>query len=82
MPLAAVATKHIGDLSADADEWLNALDFYQITQSLLSQYENAVWGTYPDLLRSIAMQSFAAAVRVTRGAKLAASVSVRGTRKG
>jgi hypothetical protein len=71
---AAVAMKHLGDLSVDADEWENAYDLYRMTQHLLDGYENPSWGDYPGLLRAITTQSIAAALRTTKGPAVAAAL--------
>jgi hypothetical protein len=44
-----------------------------MTQLLLDQFQNASWGPYSGLLRSITTQSIAAALRMTRGPALAAA---------
>ena len=71
MPLAAIAMKHLGDLSADADAWYQAEAFYQAAMARLSGYESTSWTPYVELWRTLTRQSIAAALRVTRGTKLA-----------
>jgi len=73
MPLAAVSLKHLGDLSADADDWDLALAFYQTAHNRFNLYKSPAWTTCVYLLRAVTMQSIAAALRVLRGARSAAA---------
>jgi hypothetical protein len=71
MPLAAVITKHLGDLCADADQWQSALQFYQASLFRLNQDATDDWSKFIALLIGIATQSTASALRATKGPALA-----------
>jgi hypothetical protein len=73
MPLAATIIKHLGDLSADDDRWANALTFYRQCLARLSTDKAENWREYIHLLRSITVQSIAAALRIIDGPAAAAS---------
>ncbi|WP_322868304.1 hypothetical protein U7859_02300 [Bradyrhizobium ottawaense] len=73
MPLAAVMTKHLGDLCVDADEWEIAAQFYQASSSRLSQEVAKEWSKFIELLNGIVTQSIASAFRATKGPAFAAS---------
>jgi hypothetical protein len=73
MPLSAVATKHLGDLCADADEWENARLLYHHTIIALSRFENPAWDEFAGILKAIAIQSFATALRTLQGAAAASA---------
>jgi hypothetical protein len=75
MPLAALVTKHLADLCADADEWSNALDGYVRTKQLLDNWEaTPAWNKYIGVWNSIIEQSRAGAIRLLIGPKAAVDV--------
>ncbi|MGO9399103.1 MAG: hypothetical protein ACLP19_14860 [Xanthobacteraceae bacterium] len=73
MPLAAVVTKHLGDLCVDADEWEMALQFYQVSSHRLERDAVDDWSNYVALLKHITTQSIASAMRAARGPAHAAA---------
>lgn len=73
MPLAAVMTKHLGDLCVDADEWEMAAQFYQASSGRLNKEAAKEWSKFIELLNGIVTQSIASAFRATKGPAFAAS---------
>jgi hypothetical protein len=71
-PLDAVALKHLGDLSADDDQWVGALNLYRASYNKLEGETPEAWKEYIDILESIITQSIAAALRTVRGNAAAA----------
>lgn len=72
MPLQAVFIKHIGDLCADADDWQNALLFYNMTEARISRASAVHWANFIEMLHVATLQSQSSALRMTKGAQAAA----------
>lgn len=68
MPLALVATKHLGDLCADADEWGKAEALYGYVLRRLSEGGDQAWTQFLHSFEGIVHQSYASALWMTKGA--------------
>ena len=73
MPVSAALFKHLGDLCADSDRWLDARRLYQHTESLLAAFDQPIWNEFSVPLKVIATQSVALATQMIDGAQAAAS---------
>jgi hypothetical protein len=75
MPLAAVATKHLADLCADADSWQDAMVGYKMTGEQLMGWNDPENWSYADAAwKTVAQQSYAAAQRIIVGPRPASEV--------
>ena len=72
-PLRAMALKHIGDLSGDADAWEDALQLYESAEAACREPHPLCWRAFTRDFIDIVSQSRAMALWITRGAVAAAS---------
>lgn len=66
-PLDALGLKHLGDLCADADLWMMALDLYG-QAAAATEHMDPCWAEFRDLFRDILGHSKAGALWSTKGA--------------
>jgi hypothetical protein len=66
-PLDAILVKHLGDLSVDADNWTLASILYERADYVLSEFSDPSWTELVTIMRTIILQSKAAALRTIDG---------------
>lgn len=71
IPLNGLLVKHLGDLCADADQWNEARAFYDRAELLFAKIKDPAWRRFVHSMRSIILQSRAAAVWNGRSAEAA-----------
>lgn len=64
--IAALITKHLGDLLAGSDNWSAASTLYQLASECLTLIEEDTWGKFPQYLHDVVTQCLATATRYTK----------------